>query len=149
MKGRIVLTVGALALPMIAIGVTPLALRNLSFFEIRQVEVVGARYHSPTQLVKALELEPNHNLFSSKGQLSERLELLPGVHDVRIMRRLPATLRVVVTERLPVAFVADSAGLVAVDDEAQPLPYDPTVTEFDLPMIPRRDTALVLSLIHI
>ncbi len=146
MKSRVVVAVGALALLILAFGVTPLALRRVSFFDIREVEIVGARYHAPTQLVKALELEPNHNLFASKSDLRQRLAALPGVHDVKIVRRLPATLRVVVTERLPVAFVSDSSGLVALDDEAHPLPYDPTVSGVDLPLIPHPDMALVQTL---
>lgn len=125
---------------------SPLTLRHLGFFRVRQVELVGLRYLAPESVLVTLGLATDQNLFDSKRAVERRVEALPGVVQARLERRLPGTLRVVVVEREAVAFAPGPAGLVALDSAARPLPYDPALTGLDLPIIPRPDTALARTL---
>lgn len=124
----------------------PLVLRQLDFFRVRQVEIAGARYLTPEAVLEALQLGRDHNVFDDHDQVERRAASIPGVVAVRVTRRLPGTLRVELRERVPVAFVPSEAGLVALDGDAQPLPYDPTVGRLDLPIVARVDTMLVRTL---
>ncbi len=136
---------GALAV-VAAVVIAPWVLRGVDFFRVRQVELVGLRYLAPEQVLEALALARDRNLFDDNGEVARRASTLPGVVAVRIERRLPGVLRVVLVERTPVAFAPGPAGLVPLDGNAHPLPYDPTVTGFDLPVVERPDTVLTRTL---
>jgi cell division septal protein FtsQ len=142
-KRRLVVLAGGIVLLMVAGWGTPHLLRRLVFFRVRQVELAGLRYLAPEQVLRSLALAPNRNLFDASGPLAERAAALPGVERVRVRRRLPATLRLEFVERPPVAFVPGPEGMVTLDADARPLPYDPTVTAFELPVIRRVDRAVV------
>lgn len=124
----------------------PLLLRQVAFFRVRRVELVGLRYQAPERVLDALAIAADRNLFDRARGLERRAAALPGVVDVRVERRLPGTLRLVFVERLPVAFVPGPEGLVAVDGDGAPLPYDPAATGLDLPLIRRADSVLVSTL---
>lgn len=118
-------------------------LGSLDFFRVRRVEVTGARYASPDEIVSRLRIDSSASVWDDVSPLEERVRLHPSVRDVRIVRRLPGTIVVEVTENPPVALVqAGSAkgGLVAVDQSGRTLPIDPTSTDVDLPVLRVRDT---------
>lgn len=133
---------------ILAAGVftAPLLLRQVEFFSVRRVELFGVRYLSPEAVLSALHLEPDQNLFDDRRGLERRALSIPGVVEARVERRLPATLRVWITERVPVAFTAGPDGLVALDLDGHRLPYDPAATGLDLPVVERPDTLLVRML---
>ncbi len=143
MKRRAVLVLAGVGVVVLAFVVTPHALRRLAFFEVRQVELVGVRYLSPHALVRALELRSDQNVFDDRNVLVERALGVRGIIGARIERRLPGTLRVIVTEQVPMAMAPGPQGFVALDARGQPLPYDPAVTGLDLPIVARPDTLLV------
>lgn len=146
MRRRLVLF-GLLVLVVIATaGFAPRALRHVEFFRMRQVELVGLRYLAPEQVLATLDFGPAHHLFDPTDAIERRAEAIPGVVDVRVQRRLPGTLRLVIAEAVPVAFAPGPAGLVPLDAECRPLPYDPAVSGFDLPLVPRVDTVVVRAL---
>lgn len=136
---------GAICLLAAASGIAllPWALSHVGFFTVRQVELIGVRYHSPERLLEALDLEPDRNLFDPLGEVEERALELSGVLFAKAKRRMPGTLTIEVGEAVPVAFVPTSTGLLALDAAANVLAYDPTATGLDLPIVPRRDSALV------
>lgn len=138
-KGRvaIVLLSGAL------LTTAPLWLRTVSFFDVRQVEIVGLRYIEAGTIVSNLDLEEGYNLYESLGPLERKIAGVAGVEAVEIQRHLPATLRVAIVERTPVAFVPGREGLIVLDTEARPLPYDPARVRLDLPLVAATDGALV------
>ena len=115
-------------------------LRRLDFFRVRRVEIDGARYVSPDEIVSRLRIDTTRSLFDDVGPLEERVRLHPSVLDVRIERKLPGTLLVRITENLPVAFVPAASGLVAVDATGRSLPVDPATADMDLPVLAARDT---------
>ena len=62
---------------------------------------------------------------------------------VRIKRKLPGTLVVLVTENPPVALVSTPRGLVVTDADGDSLPVDPTRIDVDLPVLARKDSVLL------
>jgi len=117
----------------------PLILRQLDFFRVRRVEIDGARYVSPDEIVSRLRIDTTASLFDDVGPLEKRVRQHPSVRDVRIERKLPGTLLVRITENLPVAFVQAASGLVAVDATGRSLPVDPATADVDLPVLAVRD----------
>ena len=134
---------GALALWLAA----PPVLRRLAFFRVRQVEVVGVKNLDPDAVLAALRLAPKASVFDDTRLLADRVRGLAGVADVRVVRRLPAALKVIVREVEPVALVPGAGGLVAVDAAGRPLPFDPARAAggggLDLPIAPVADGGIV------
>ena len=128
------------------VSAAPMALRHVSFFRLRQIELVGVRYQPPALVLERLGLQPDHNLFASVRDIERRAAALPGIESVEIKRRLPATLRITVKQRVPVAWAPTSSGLVALDGDARPLPYDPAAMGLDLPIVESGDSGLVRAL---
>ena len=141
----VALAAGVLAAALLA----PLGLRELGVFRVRRVEVVGSRYLAPDRFVARLGLRPEENLFDDAGAIERRAELIPGVVSARVERRLPGTLRIVVVERAPIAFTPGPDGLVVLDATGQPLPYDPTATGLDLPVVPHPDSLVLGTLARV
>ena len=146
MKRRLIIFIASGALAVTALLVTPLLLRRNDFFRVRQVELLGVRYLSPDVVLESLHLSDDQNLFDDTRPLEERVLGLGGVTSARVERRLPSTLRVVVSERIPMAFAPGPAGFVTLDAAARPLPYDPTEIDLDLPVVAQADTQLVGTL---
>jgi cell division septal protein FtsQ len=134
---------GALALWLAA----PSVLRRLAFFRVRQVEVVGVKNLDPDAVLAALRLAPRASVFDDTRLLADRVRGLAGVADARVVRRLPAALKVIVREVEPVALVPGAGGLVAVDAGGRSLPFDPTravgAGSLDLPIAQVADSGIV------
>ncbi len=147
-RGILMLT----TVPAAALGLygTPMLLSRVAFFRLRQVELIGVQYLAPNQIIDGARLGDDRNIFEPLGEIKDAVSGIPGVQAVRVERRLPATLRIYVTEREPVAFASGPAGLVPLDWRAQPLPYDPARGSIDLPIIDRADSIVtrVLNLVR-
>ncbi len=148
MWGGVVL--GALALWLAA----PSVLRRLAFFRVRQVEVVGVKNLDTDAVLAALRLAPKASVFDDTHLWADRVRGLDGVADARIVRLLPAALKVIVREVEPVALVAGAGGLVAVDAGGRRLPFDPSRAAgggggLDLPIAQAADSAIVQVLARI
>lgn len=139
---RVLLGVAAAGL----LVVSPLVLREMAFFRVRRVEVVGARYLAPERIVEALGLAADQNLFDPLGDAAERVAAVPGVVRAGVGRRPPGTVRVTVVEREPAGLVPGRAGLVPVDCDATALPYDPARSGLALPVVERADSVLLRAL---
>ncbi len=126
----------------------PLLLRQVRFFRVRQIELVGMRYLAPAAVIGVLRLAPGASVFDDLDEVTARVRGLPGVADARVVRRLPGSLKVIVREVEPVAFVPGrgTRELSVVDGEARALPYDPSRRALDLPVAASADSALVALL---
>lgn len=149
MKRPALLFAGAAVLLLGGVVLSPLALRQLTFFGVRRVELVGTRYLAPEQLVARLGLAPDQNLFDDTGEIARRVERVGGVVSARVERRLPGTLRITVVERVPVAFAPAPDGLVPLDASGRALPYDPAATGLALPLVPRADSLVLGALAQV
>lgn len=123
-----------------------LVLPHIPFFRVRQVELLGVRYLAPGRVLADAGLAPDQNLFDDLDRLEARVRTIPGVVNARAERRFPGTLRLIVTERIPVALAPGPDGLVALDLHARPLPYEPSETVLDLPVVARPDSVLTAAL---
>jgi cell division protein FtsQ len=121
----------------------PLLLKRLAFFRVRHVEVVGARYVLPADVVERLKVDTLNSVWDAKGPLVARVKTHPLVRDVQIARRLPGTLVVRLREHVPVALVATTNGFTAYDARGVALPIDPSIADVDAPILARPDTALL------
>jgi cell division septal protein FtsQ len=150
MKRRVALLAVVLGTVVLAYVLLPLGLRQIDFFRVRQVELVGVRYLAPERVLAGLGLPSDLNLFDPLGDLEQRAESVPGIVRATAARRLPATLRITVVEELPVAFARGGGGLIPLDGAGHPLPYDAAATGFDLPIVERPDSVLtrILTLVR-
>jgi len=121
---------------------TPI-LRQMSFFRLRAIEVRGARYLPPAEVVRRLGVDTSWSLWGDLGALEHRLISHPLVRSVHVERRLPGTLVVTVTENLPVALVPARDGLRAVDVRGRILPIDPSRADVNAPVLPAADRGLL------
>jgi cell division protein FtsQ len=121
----------------------PRVLSEMSFFRLRRVQVVGARYVRADSIVALLGVDTTRSIWDETGELEARVRKHPQVSEVEISRRVPGTLIVTVTERVPVAFVPTARGLEPLDAAGHTLPIDPSRVNVDLPVLARRDTAVL------
>lgn len=91
-------------------------------FDLRAIELVGADRVSPDDILRTGELEIGANLFSiNLRELSQSLERIPLIEQVRLRRQFPGTLVVTVAERRPIAYLSTEGGIWAVDANGYPL----------------------------
>ncbi len=121
----------------------PRLLAEMSFFRLRRVQVVGARYVPADTIVTLLRVDTTRSIWDETDELAARLLRHPQVSDVDIARRMPGTLVVTITERVPVAFVPSARGLQPLDATGRTLPIDPSRVNVDLPILARRDTSVL------
>jgi cell division protein FtsQ len=117
--------------------------RQMAFFRVRSVEVRGAHYLQPNEIVARLQIDTLTSLWDDLEPFRERVRRHPQVADVRIERRMPGTLLVIVEENLPVALVETPTGLLPFDSLGRQLPIDPSRTNLDLPIVASTDPVLL------
>lgn len=121
----------------------PLALSRLDFFHVRTVEFQGVRYAKASELVQRLKVDTTQSVWQPLDSLVARVSAHPMVLRVDVVRDLPGTLRVLVTERTPVAFVSVKGGLQPADATGALLPIDPSTNPLDMPVVASADSALL------
>jgi hypothetical protein len=121
----------------------PPLLSRMSFFRVRRVAIEGAHFVAPRDLLARLHVDTTVSVWAPLGPLEERVAALPEVRTVAISRKLPGTLVVTITERVPVALVPTPQGFRAYDEGGLPLPIEPSKTTVDAPILARRDTAVL------
>ncbi|HYK82927.1 MAG TPA: FtsQ-type POTRA domain-containing protein [Gemmatimonadales bacterium] len=138
---------GAAAVTLAGLGwvAAPTLLRQLAWFRVRQIELVGVRNLAPEAVIAALRLPAAASVFADTRLLADRVRGLPGVADARVRRRLPAALQVEVREVEPAALVPGPHGarLGVVDAAGRPLPFDPARAGLDLPIAASADSGVV------
>ena len=145
-----IVRVGALLALVLLVLSAPLwgraVLRRMSFFQVRDVEIVGAKYLTPSDIIGRLRVDTTASVWDDPEPLEQRVAGHPQVLEVRIGRKLPGTLVVRVTENLPIALVPFREGLRPVDVDGKPLPIDPARANVDLPILTAADRAILALL---
>jgi len=115
----------------------------MAFFRVRKVEIRGARYLQPGEILARLQIDTLTSLWDDLEAFRERVKRHPQVSDVSIERRPPGTMVVIVRENLPVALIQTPAGLLPFDSLGRQLPIDPSRTNLDLPIVATKDPVLL------
>ena len=138
--GAAVLLVVILASPVWGARV----LRELAFFHVQKIEVIGARYTPTNEILERLQVDTTRSIWDPLMPLVARVQSHPQVDHATVRRRLPGTLVVTLVERRPVALAPTADGLRALDENGRTLPLDPTRTPVDAPIViaARRDTTV-------
>lgn len=117
--------------------------RQMAFFRVRSVEIRGTRYIQPNEIVSLLRVDTLASLWDDLEPYRQRVRGHPQVSDVKITRRMPGALVVIIRENLPVALIQTPAGLLAFDSLGRQLPIDPARTNLDLPIVASKDPVLL------
>lgn len=136
---------GLALLALLGFGM-PRMMRGMSFFRVTRVEVRGIRNARAAEIVKALPVPAGMSVFGDLGPIEVAADSLPGFERVSVGRKLPGTLVVTLREREPVALVMRRGKLALVSELGEVLPFDPTVSAPDLPVI-REPDSLVTGLL--
>jgi cell division protein FtsQ len=121
----------------------PFFLRRMDFFRVRHVEVVGARYVDPRDVIARLRVDTGASVWDPSDAWRSRVAAHPLVRDVELDRRLPGTLVVRLVEHVPVALVPGPAGFRVYDERGVSLPIDPAAADVNAPILARADSALL------
>jgi cell division septal protein FtsQ len=122
---------------------SPLLLRRMAFFHVRRVEILGAHYVAPSDILARLHVDTTSSVWDPTAPLVARVLRHPAVKTAAIRRQLPGTLIIDITERVPIALVSASGGLRVYDALGIALPIDPASVSVDAPVLMARDTALL------
>ncbi|MGE5102433.1 MAG: cell division protein FtsQ/DivIB [Deltaproteobacteria bacterium] len=120
----------------------PLLMRRMSFFRVRRIEILGARYAAPSDILARMHVDTSASVWDPTGPLAKRVAASPAIQHVEVRRKLPGTLVVEVSERPPIALVPASGGFKVYDDRGVVLPIDPSRIPVDLPVAAERDVPL-------
>ncbi len=129
-----VLIASAALVAVLGVALAPLVLRRASFFRVRRVDLVGARYVTGDQIVQAMRLQPDASVFDDLERLQKRVFAIVGVRRAEVRRRWPGTLVVRIEEAEPVALTPRKQSLALMDGGGRVLPFDPTRAPPDLPV---------------
>jgi cell division protein FtsQ len=121
----------------------PLVMRRMAFFHVHRIEVVGAHYVAPSDILMRLKVDTMASVWDPTAPLAARVMTHAEVEHARVRRRLPGTLVVEITERVPVALVPAPKGFQVFDDRGRALPIDPARVTVDAPVLSQRDTAVL------
>jgi POTRA domain, FtsQ-type len=130
---RLAATVMAAAMVIVA---TSLVISRSSLLHLRHLEVVGTTSLTRAEVVRLAGLSSSTNvLWFDPGAVERRLESDPWVATATVARRLPATIRISVVERAPVAMIRDGRGFTVVATDGVVLgtvAADPALPEIEI-----------------
>jgi len=128
----------------------PWVLRQVDFFRLRRIEVVGVRYLPADDILEAFAAADSANLFDDWNENRDGILGVAGVRSARVDRRLPGTLRLIIVETTPVALSPGSDRMALIDADGVVLPYDPSRSAPDLPvmLVADPETAQLLARIR-
>lgn len=118
----------------------PRLVGGTDFFRVHRVEVRGLVNQRAEDVARQLPVQAGVSIFDDLTPVRLAAESLPGIEWVRVGRRLPGTIVVTLRERRAVALVMRLGKLALVGERGEVLPFDPTVTAPDLPIIAAADS---------
>ena len=121
----------------------PLVMGRMRFFRVHRIEIVGAHYVAPSDILSRLHVDTTQSVWNPTEPLAARVMTDAEIEHAVVRRRLPGTLVVEVTERVPVALVPATNGFRVFDDKGRTLPIDPARVAVDAPVVSQRDTAVL------
>jgi cell division protein FtsQ len=120
-----------------------LVMRRMAFFHVKRIEIIGAHYVAPSDILARLHVDTMASIWDATSPLESRVAAHPEIERVDVSRRMPGTLVITVTERVPVALVPAASGMRVYDERGVVLPIDPARVAVDLPVLAQRDTTVL------
>lgn len=107
------------ALVMIVLMAASVVLACTVFFRVEEVEAVGNERYSTEQILTVASVEKGSNLILTPGeQIANRIyKNLPYVDQVKVQKRFPTTIRLLITESKPVAVLSGAAIVTTEEGE--------------------------------
>jgi hypothetical protein len=115
----------------------PRAGRRIAWFAAERVEVTGASLLAPHEVLRASGVRVGLNVWTDPAPYVAALRRNPAVADAEIVRVLPRTLRIRVTEKAPAALV-QAGTLRPATADGEVLAVDPARAPVDLPLFTAR-----------
>lgn len=107
-----------------------------SRFALKAIEVEGGRRIGPEQAERLAGVSLGQNLFALDTRAAEQKLLEnPWIESARVVRKLPATLAIVLVEREAIALAAIVEGLYVVSADGRPFKRVEPTDPVDLPVI--------------
>lgn len=133
----LILALATLAFTAFAVGRTVQRLSAQGrFFPIRQVQVLGLKLSAASDVVALTGLQGGESLvFCPTGAITRQVEASPRYESVKVERVFPQTLRITLTERLPLVLLRVGNTVAEVDREGRILGRGPVPLQGDLPVI--------------
>jgi len=120
---RVLLVVSSV---LCAAGISFLAVTS-PVLDVDHVSVTGTHHVTAAQVRAASGVSMHdHLLFVNTGAAARRVEQLPWVEHASVRRELPGTLKIVIREYTPVAYVRGTTGVVLVAANGHVIAYAPT-----------------------
>ena len=111
--------------------------RRIEWFGAQRVEVAGAHLLAPHEVLRASGVRVGTNVWDDPAPFVAALKRHPAIADARVVRVLPRTLRIEVTEKTPAALV-QAGTLRPATGDGEILPVDPAREPVDLPLLDGR-----------
>jgi cell division protein FtsQ len=144
MRGDAISTISRVVLTGLILGGSSAAVvlgtyhfaQTSSRFAVRQIDVDGLRHKSREAVLVLGGLSPGKNIFSVDTAAAERAILVdPWFREVKIERRLPATIRIELVEREAGALAIVGDQMLVVSRMGEPFKKFETGDPADLPLI--------------
>ncbi|NTW72184.1 MAG: FtsQ-type POTRA domain-containing protein [Eubacteriaceae bacterium] len=119
-----------------SIGLLSYLLFFTPFFNVKSIEFFDNDRLSKETLLKVSGLKAEENIFLvKKNKALDKLKTLPYVSDVSIIRVFPDTLKVYVTERVPVCIFIQSKKYLYIDGSGRILEISDSLKDWDIPVV--------------
>lgn len=108
-----------------------------SFFNCKEVIITGNFWLDEEYIIESANVPIGNNLFYiDEKNIKSRLEILPMVKEVKVEKRLPNTLYIIIKEREPALLVVAQEKFILVDSKGFYIQDVETIREFsNLPLI--------------
>ncbi len=108
----------AVFLLLIICGIAAYFAGTSAFFDVKHVKVEGNRHFSAEEIVDMSKAKKGQNIFAfNKKGVIKNLNSYSYIKNVKVKRKLPATVIFLVTERTPAAAVTYGERYIVLDDE--------------------------------
>ncbi len=125
-------------------------LTNVAYFRVRTINITGNTMLTRQQILYLLAIPPGATLFQlDLVRMGTRLERHPYIKTVKLRRRFPDTLTVVVQERQPVLRVVAGAHQAVLDAEGIVLRAFDARRDSSLPQLALRQRRALVPGMHI
>ncbi len=109
-------------------------LARVEYFNVRRVEVVGARWLAPDSVLELAAISRGHSVWGDYREVENGLARHPLIEEARVERAGFHALRLHVREVEPVALIG-APELRTVRGDGRLLPIDPTGGSLELPVL--------------